>query len=288
MKRQSASIKGAIDDTAPEVSESVPSELLQRVVAAVILIPLALTAVYIGGWMFTLFAAVAVILMAFEWEQVTSGARVGRHTFLNVGVGLTALTAVSFGLLDIAIIIVVVGVIASFVIPRHDGIHSHWPSIGVIAVAAPAVCLLWLRETDSGMTVIVWLLLVLWATDSGAYFVGRLIGGARLAPLISPGKTWAGFFGGTASGALVGLAVSILVQDVSTVRAVSASVFVSLAGQGGDLAISAVKRRFDVKDMGTIIPGHGGVLDRLDSLLFGAIAVGVLALVFEGTFPLWP
>lgn len=279
---------GAIGGTVPEMPERVSSELLQRVVAALVLIPIALSAVYVGGWMFTLLAAVAVILMASEWEQVTGGARAGRHTYLNVLAGLTALTAVSYGQLDIALITVAVGAIASFLLPRHDGVHSRWPSIGVIAVAVPAICLIWLRAADSGMTVIVWLLLVLWATDSGAYFVGRLIGGARLAPLISPGKTWAGFFGGTAAGALVGLAISILVQDVSAIRAVLASVFVSLAGQGGDLAISVVKRRFGVKDMGTIIPGHGGVLDRLDSLLFGAIAVSALALVFEETVPLWP
>ena len=279
---------GAIGDTAPEVPKSVPSELLQRVVAAVILIPIALSAVYVGGWMFSLLAAVAVILMASEWEQATGGARAGRHTYLTAGAGLTALTAVSFGQLDFALLIVVFGAVAGFVLPRHGGVHSRWPSIGVITIAVPAVSLVWLREADSGMTVIVWLLLVLWATDSGAYFVGRLIGGARLAPRISPGKTWAGFFGGTTSGALVGLATSIAVQDVSIIRTVLASVFVSLAGQGGDLAISAVKRRFGVKDMGTIIPGHGGVLDRLDSLLFGAIAVSALALVFEGTVPLWP
>lgn len=278
----------AIDDTALEVPERVSSELLQRVVAAVVLIPIALSAVYFGGWMFSALAAVAVVLMASEWEQATGGARIGRHTYLNVAAGLTALTAVSFSRVDIALVIVLFGAIAGLVLPRHDGVHSRWPTIGVIAVAVPAVCLIWLRQADSGMTVILWLLLVLWATDSGAYFVGRLIGGARLAPRISPGKTWAGFFGGTASGALVGLATSILVQDVSAIRTVLASVFVSLAGQGGDLAISAVKRRFGVKDMGSIIPGHGGVLDRLDSLLFGAIAVSALALVFEGTVPLWP
>ena len=278
----------AIGDTAPQVPDSVRSELFQRVVAAAVLIPIALSSVYVGGWMFSLLAAFAVILMASEWEQVTGEARLGRHTYLNVGAGLAALIAVSLGLLDIALFVVVIGAIASFILPRRDGVHSYWPSIGMIAIAVPTVCLIWLREADSGMTVIVWLLLVLWATDCGAYFIGKLIGGARLAPLISPGKTWSGFFGGTASGAFVGLALSILVQDVSAIKTVSASVFVSLAGQGGDLAISAVKRRFSVKDMGTIIPGHGGVLDRLDSLLFGAIGVGALTLIFEGPVPLWP
>ena len=279
---------GGIGDTAPEVADGVSSELIQRVVAAIVLIPIVLGAVYLGSWMFSLLAAIAVILMASEWEQVTAGARVGRHTYVNVLTGLAAVTVASFGKPDAALVIVVIGAAAGLIIPRGNGVYSRWPSVGVIGVVVPAVCLVWLREASEGMTVIVWLLLVLWATDSVAYFCGRMIGGARLAPTISPGKTWAGFYGGTVAGALVGLATSILVQDVSTIRAVLASVFLSLVGQGGDLAISAVKRHFGVKDMGNIIPGHGGVLDRLDSLLFGAIAVTVLAMAFGGVVPLWP
>lgn len=256
--------------------------------AAAVLIPVALGAVYVGGWLFTALAAAAVILMASEWEQVTGGSRIGRHTCINVLTGLIALTVISIGDVDLALLVIAIGAIVGLFVPRTDGTNSRWPAIGIVAVVLPAVCLVWLRGGAAGLAVVVWLLVVLWATDSGAYFVGKLVGGARLVPRISPGKTWAGCFGGTTAGALVGVAMAVLVQDVSTIRAVLASVFLSLVGQGGDIAISAVKRQFGVKDMGNTIPGHGGVLDRLDSLLFGAVAVSALALASGGTVPLWP
>tara|TARA_B100000686_G_C16221490_1_gene680397 strand:+ start:119 stop:535 length:417 start_codon:yes stop_codon:yes gene_type:complete len=138
------------------------------------------------------------------------------------------------------------------------------------------------------MLIILWLFLVLWATDSGAYFVGRTFGKKRLVPRISPGKTWAGLYGGTAAGAIIGVSIAAIVHDFSMLRAVLLSILISLVGQGGDLAISAVKRHFDVKDMGTMIPGHGGVLDRLDSLLFGAMVIGIITFAYGGSMPLWP
>jgi len=270
------------------VAESVPSELVRRVVAAIVLIPVALAAVFLGGWTFSALAAVAVVLMATEWEHVTGGEKFGRHALLNMLAGMMALLLVSTGSVEYALATVITLSIASGLTPRRDGSRSLWPSVGVIAVVLPAICLVWLRGTSTGMVVILWILLVLWATDSGAYFVGRMIGGARLAPRISRGKTWAGFYGGTAAGAVIGVATATIVQDISMLRAVMVSIFLSLVGQGGDLAISAVKRHFGVKDMGNIIPGHGGVLDRLDSLLFGAIAIGALAFAYGGTVPLWP
>lgn len=270
------------------MAERVSSELFQRVVAATILIPVALAAVYFGGWAFSLLAAIAVTLMICEWEPATGGERTGRHTLVGIITALAALSVVSFGSFQWALILIGVGTFVDLIVPRRHGTYSHWPAVGLIAIGIPAVCLVWLRGASEGMTVIVWLLVVLWATDSGAYFVGKWIGGARLAPTISPGKTWAGFVGGTGAGVLVGVATVTVLPDISTIRAVLASILVSLAGQGGDLAVSAVKRRFGVKDMGTIIPGHGGVLDRLDSLLFGAMAVVALAVASGGTVPLWP
>ncbi len=257
-------------------------------VSAIILVPVALAAVYFGDWAFLLLAAVAVTFMACEWERVTGGGGVGRHAFIGIVTVLTALAVVSTGGVEPALALVGVGAFVDLVVPRKDGTYSRWPTAGLIVVGVPAVCLVWLRGAGGGMTVIAWLLVVLWATDSGAYVVGKWAGGPRLAPAISPGKTWAGCVGGTGAGALIGLATAILLPDTSTIRTVLASILVSLAGQGGDLAVSAVKRRFGVKDMGAVIPGHGGVLDRLDSLLFGAMAVAAMAVASEGTVPLWP
>ena len=257
-------------------------------IAAIILAPVALAAVYFGGWAFSFLAAVAVAFMTCEWERVTGGGRVGRHAFIGIVTILTALSVVSTGGVEPALAIVGIGAIVDLVVPRRDGAYSRWPTVGLIVVGAPAVCLVWLRGAGEGMTVIAWLLIVLWATDSGAYVVGKWAGGPRLAPAISPGKTWAGCVGGTGAGALIGLATAILLPDTSTIRTVLASILVSAVGQGGDLAVSAVKRRFGVKDMGAVIPGHGGVLDRLDSLLFGAMAVAAMAAASGGAAPPWP
>jgi len=270
------------------VSESVPNELVRRVIAAALLIPVVLVAVFLGGWPFTAMSTVAIVLMATEWERVTGGERFGRHTLLNMFTGLTALSLLSIGSFEYVLAFVVAVSVASGVLPRRDGSYSIWPCVGVIVIVVPVICLVWLRALNTGTIIILWILLVLWATDSGAYFVGRMCGRTRLAPRISPGKTWAGFYGGTAAGAVVGVAIAAIIQDISIFRAVLVSIFLSLVGQGGDLAISAIKRHFGVKDMGNIIPGHGGMLDRLDSLLFGAVAVGIITLACGGTVPLWP
>ena len=270
------------------MAERVSSELLRRVAAAILLVPVALVAVYFGGWAFSLLAAVAVAFMTCEWERATGGERAGRHAFIGVVTVLAALAVASTGGVEPALVLVGIGAVVDLVVPRKDGAYSRWPTAGLIVVGVPVVCLVWLRGAGEGMTVVVWLLAVLWATDSGAYVVGRWVGGPRLAPAISPRKTWAGCVGGTGAGALIGLATAVLLPDTSTVRTVLASILVSLVGQGGDLAVSAVKRRFGVKDMGAVIPGHGGVLDRLDSLLFGAVAAAAMAVASGGTVPLWP
>ena len=281
------SITAETGDTAPAVADDASRELSQRLVAAAVLIPVALGAVYAGGWIFAALAAIIVLLLAYEWENVTGDHGPGRQAVLNAVTGVIAVAVTSLGGFGTAVVVVAIGAIINSTVPRSDGTRSWWPAAGVVLVALPAVCLVWLRDGTSGLVIVIWLLAVLWATDSGGYFIGKTIGGPRLVPKISPGKTWAGFFGGSTAGALVGVGTAFLVQDAAAVRTVLASLFVSAIGQGGDIAVSAVKRKFGVKDMSNIIPGHGGVFDRLDSLLFAAIAVAALALASGGTVPLW-
>tara|TARA_Y100001960_G_scaffold302791_1_gene354196 strand:- start:140 stop:952 length:813 start_codon:yes stop_codon:yes gene_type:complete len=270
------------------MSKSMPTELVQRVVTATFLIPIVLYAVFLGGWVFSAMVVIAVILMANEWEQVTGGERFGHHALLNMFAGIMALSLGSIVSVEYVLAFIVAISLLSGCFPRRDGSYSIWPCIGVILIIVPALCLVWLRALNTGMLIILWLFLVLWATDSGAYFVGRTFGKKRLVPRISPGKTWAGLYGGTAAGAIIGVSIAAIVHDFSMLRAVLLSILISLVGQGGDLAISAVKRHFDVKDMGTMIPGHGGVLDRLDSLLFGAMVIGIITFAYGGSMPLWP
>jgi phosphatidate cytidylyltransferase len=132
---------------------------------------------------------------------------------------------------------------------------------------------LWLRS-DFERALVIWLIAVVWATDTGAYLVGRKLGGPKLAPAISPGKTWSGLAGGVGAAALTGLVAAKLHDDGRVVTLVAASMVLALVAQVGDLFESGLKRRFGAKDSSNLIPGHGGVLDRVDGILAAVLALG--------------
>lgn len=151
---------------------------------------------------------------------------------------------------------------------------------------AAVVALLWLRHQPAlGRETLIWILVCIWATDIGAYFVGRAAGGARLAPQISPGKTWSGLIGGMAWAALASAAAGYAFGLGETIPLALIGAGLAVVGQVGDLLESAAKRRAGVKDSGRLIPGHGGLLDRVDGLIAVLVAVGLARLVMGGTWP---
>ncbi|MDH3239406.1 MAG: phosphatidate cytidylyltransferase, partial [Alphaproteobacteria bacterium] len=148
---------------------------------------------------------------------------------------------------------------------KGDGIVL---ALGVPYIVAPVAAAAWIADApDHGVRALFWVLATVWATDIGAFFAGRLIGGPRLAPSVSPAKTWSGLFGGLIAAASVAAGAGIAGLIPLSAGIVGLGVGVSLVAQFGDLIESKFKRHFEVKDSGTLIPGHGGVLDRLDSLL---------------------
>ena len=164
-------------------------------------------------------------------------------------------------------------------IREWDGLTAEDPSyckaLGVAYVALPAASLIWLRElqvvdhANAGIGLVIYPLFVVWATDIGAYFAGRRIGGPNLAPTISPNKTWAGLGGGMVAAAIVGaLCSNFTPYPPSWIAGLDLGIMFALISQGGDLFESWLKRRVDAKDSGTLIPGHGGLLDRVDGLVF--------------------
>ncbi len=159
-------------------------------------------------------------------------------------------------------------------------------AIGYIAVSLAS---LWLLRTtgNRGQEVVLWLLAVVWAADSGAYFCGRAIGGPKLAPKISPKKTWAGFFGALVASALVGFAAAILTEKSSYFTLTALTIMTGGISQLGDLLESWVKRRFNVKDASRLIPGHGGLFDRVDGLLAASLAVWAVDTSVEGSILEW-
>ena len=151
---------------------------------------------------------------------------------------------------------------------------------------AALVALLWLRHQPTfGRETVLWVLVCIWATDVGAYFVGRTAGGAKLAPRISPGKTWSGLIGGMAWAAVASAATGYAFGLGETVPLAIAGAVLAVVGQGGDLLESAAKRRAGVKDSGHLIPGHGGLLDRIDGLMAVLVAVAIARLIAGNSWP---
>jgi phosphatidate cytidylyltransferase len=153
-------------------------------------------------------------------------------------------------------------------------------ALGALYIAVPISALILIAaDDDQGLQTVFWVLAIVWATDSVAYAAGRIIGGPKLAPMISPNKTWSGLIGGLTGAALVGLGAGYFDLVGHLPRFILLCLALSLVAQGGDLLESMIKRHFDVKDSGTIIPGHGGVLDRLDSLIVAFPAVACVYLL---------
>jgi phosphatidate cytidylyltransferase len=234
---------------------------------------LAVAAVVVGGWPFVLFWAAAAIGVYWEWNSM-----VARHIRIPLVAGGTALLlaagAAGSGRFGYAIAAVGAGAIAVAVVaPRRRA----WTALGVlyagVLVVAPVVLR---RDRQYGVAAVFFLFAVVWATDILGYFVGRLVGGPKLAVHISPKKTWAGAFGGALGAVAFGVWLMSALGYAAQGSPASTAFLLSIVSQGGDLLESAVKRRFGVKDASHVIPGHGGLMDRLDGFL---AAVGVAALI---------
>jgi phosphatidate cytidylyltransferase len=273
---------------APTPADGAAGVLRLRIVWGVALAVVALCGVALGGWLFTALVALAVAAMAREWTILampTTAA--GRHLLLAaaLAVPVLALVLVMAGDVGSALAIVLLGAaLGAGLAALVPGGMADRTAAGVLYLGLPAVALVWLRadpEKGGGWPVL-WLLLVVWATDVTAFAVGRTVGGPRLAPAVSPGKTWSGLAGGIVGAMIVGGLAGRIAWGGGAGAALLAGILAVVA-QIGDLGESLLKRRAGVKDSGHLIPGHGGALDRLDGLLFAAPAfAGVVALAAPG------
>ena len=255
------------------VAEQASRNLLMRVVAALVLAPIAIAIAYAGGWLWTVLVTVTVIGLYLEWLAIVGAARQTRVVVPGV-VGLAiAGCCLAFGRIDASLVLLALGFagVALFS-PERRG----WTATGFgYAAAAQMASVLVRLDQLWGFVALILIFLVVWVTDIGGYFAGRGIGGPKLWPRVSPNKTWAGAVGGFAASLVVaaGFAVFGLGRTGPLLMLGAA---LSIVSQFGDLFESAVKRRFGVKDSSHIIPGHGGLLDRLD----GFVAAVVLAAIF--------
>lgn len=286
------------------------SNLATRVASALVLIPVALLAIYLGHPWFDLFVILFAGVMAWEWARIAGRRRDPADP--SPAARIPVSSAAPAGLIVIAIVLaalfldrfpefIVLGVPSWAVIlggavlailvtlPNH-GRRSLWFGLGVLYVAIPAMAMMWVRDdpvTGQGIETLAWILALVIATDTGAYAAGRSIGGPKLAPRVSPNKTWAGLLGGIVAAGLVGLIAALLLGLPSIWKLMILSGGLAVIEQVGDLLESAFKRRFGMKDSSHIIPGHGGVLDRVDGLLAVSVAVAALDYFGEGSVLSW-
>lgn len=255
------------------------ADLGPRLASAVVLVPLTAISLYFGGY---LFAAVvgAVFAGAYrEWD-----AMVTLRPLTPFGILLIASMFVAAMLFPLwgAPATLGLAVLAALVSLVRGGEAAPWRAAGLVYFALVVVAVLGLRGTAPlGIWAGVLLGTVVWLTDTGAFFTGRQVGGEKLAPDISPGKTWSGAVGGFLLGTVAGTILWSFISPSPWWIGLLLCAATSLLGQIGDLSESALKRRFRIKDSGDIIPGHGGLMDRLDSVTFGALffyAVGALHL----------
>jgi phosphatidate cytidylyltransferase len=247
---------------------------------------LALAAVAIGVLFSAppFFAALVVaisIAAAWEWHRMVSKGRL-YHTEAAVNAVSVALAVTSLLVtrqIWIPLIVLAAGAGMAWKLAQQRHLHPVWQAIGILYLGLPALALVGLRAFEPrGAMIIVGMFLIVWATDSGALIFGNLIGGPRMAPVLSPSKTWAGTIGGSVTAALI-FAAFIWFLGGSAWQAGLFGFLFSVTAHAGDLFESFVKRRFGIKDSGAMIPGHGGVLDRMDSTLAAALAMALLVFV---------
>lgn len=256
------------------------ADLGPRLLSAAVLVALTASTLYIGGVVFAVVVGAIFALAYREWETMVT-----RAPLTPVGmvlIGLVALSGLIYPFVGPLGTIGVIGV-AAIVAVAMRGEAAPWRVLGLVIYGAIIIAALAMRgDTMAGVWAGVYLGTVVWMTDSAAFFTGRQIGGEKLAPDISPSKTWSGAAGGLALGTGAGLVVWVLVTDSPWWIGLLLAATISVLGQLGDLSESAVKRHFRIKDSGDLIPGHGGLMDRLDSLTFGILLVLLVGALHAG------
>jgi phosphatidate cytidylyltransferase len=248
--------------------------------------PLALAAVWFGAPWLTILILLVAAGMGWEWARM-SGARSGPASVSIVVAILAAVTTLVVASPLLAIAVALAGSVLVWRACRATAAKAPLSSAaGMLWIAVPCVALLWLDRDGGGRITIFWLLGVVWASDIGAYAFGRTIGGPKLAPALSPNKTWSGALGGLFCAGLVGFGAAWFSAAPAAFLA-AISVGLAIVAELGDLAESALKRKFGVKDSGALIPGHGGLLDRLDSLLTAAPAQALVIWLAGGSLLDW-
>lgn len=258
------------------------SNLVLRIASAAVMAPVAVGAAYLGGWPFALFWTAAAIAVLWEWTTLVAGAN-NRVMLLSCGGALAVSGALAIhGRPVTALFVVGLGALAATILtPRAQ---RGWIAGGIGYAGTLLLAPLLLRgDAWSGFIAIVLLFAIVWTTDVFGYFAGRTFGGPKLMPKVSPKKTWSGAIAGALGAMIAAVLVTSAFGDFNSVAIAGLALLLSVISQGGDLLESHIKRRFGAKDASMLIPGHGGVMDRLDGFWAAALAACIIG-VSRGGF----
>ncbi|KZL21882.1 Phosphatidate cytidylyltransferase [Pseudovibrio axinellae] len=256
-------------------------DLLLRALSAVILAPIALVLTWAGGFWFAGLALLGMLIVYWEWHRI-----ILQNTLRPIALlGYVLLLFIGYAYYLAEPIWIAAGlVVGALVLYGAGGFDrsARWLSHGYLYAGLSLVALLSLRQGDEGLFFIIYLFLVVWGTDIGAYVCGRSFGGPKLWPAVSPNKTWSGALGGIAFSSLLGMGFVAFAGGTQLLWAFALAVVLSAVSQLGDLFESSLKRRFKVKDSSRLIPGHGGLLDRVDGLVAAAVFSYVIGVMLGG------
>ncbi|MGA7488904.1 MAG: phosphatidate cytidylyltransferase [Xanthobacteraceae bacterium] len=257
------------------------SELALRVCSAVVLVPLAIATAYLGRWPFAVVWGVAAMGVLWEWTSLVAGAD-RRFALMTGAISLAlALALVAGGLVLASVIVLAIGTLAAASLAPAE--RRIWVAAGIPYAGALGVAPIVLRsDGEHGFLAVIFLFTVVWTTDTVAYFVGRAAGGPKLLPQVSPNKTWSGALGGTLAAVVVAVMLAAAAALAGWFAIAMLAVVLSVSAQGGDLFESFLKRRFGAKDSSHLIPGHGGLMDRLDGFVTASVAAALIGLARGG------
>jgi phosphatidate cytidylyltransferase len=268
----------------PSMPTRVGADLGTRVASGLVIAAIALVATLYSPLSFAVLLGLVGSVVAWEWGHLVRGAQFDVALIAHGATVLGATLLAAIGQVGLALVAVAIGTILAGLL--SVGSRPGLSALGVPYVGLPIVALLWFRgDAVLGLEAVLFIVLAVVATDIGAYFAGRLIGGPKIWPRVSPNKTWAGLFGGMAAAAAVGVAFANYVPAASATRLATIGVAMAVVAQAGDFGESALKRYFGRKDASGLIPGHGGAMDRVDGLITAAVFAAVLAAVLQVYMP---
>jgi len=253
------------------------SELARRTGSALVLAVIAGLLTYSGVWPFTLLIAAGSAILAWEWSRLVRSAAMDAAFYVHALAAIAACICAGAGAVWLAVLALGAGALLAAIVNQTPGARP-WSALGVLYMGLPGVFLVFFRSDAAfGAASIFFLFLVVWSADIAAYFTGRTIGGPKLAPKISPGKTWSGLAGGLMVPTLLAYGFALWLGDTWALAVALLGAVLAFASQIGDLTESAIKRKFRVKDSGQLLPGHGGLFDRVDGLIGAVLAAGGIA-----------